>query len=347
MDEQNKPTKRQKKRAEQTLAIAEDIRTSVVEQDRTEALVTARALSLVGLPRRKTSDHYLVRTLRLGKDLWLRVEYSTSADGVLPYGADRFVLAGIQSLALDQKSPVVYFEQVSELLKMFGLSSAGTNLRLLRDRFKRISKLTIRLDFADTEGGLKDASAGESILMIRKFTLPTRKELRDELRVVPIRQLALRGLDGGEAPSRYGVLLSADFWEHLKQPKNHLLLRLDIMRKFMNRPIGWDYAAFLSFRCGWAQTESVVPHEALISMFKDGKEHDSAAIKRLQGYHQEIMETTAGHLKAELRQVGHFPRSPKGGNQKERWELRVGPSEPIIHSGKKDTLFPAPSGEKG
>lgn len=345
MDEQPKSKRvpRQQKRVEQLQRIRDDIRAGEVEQDRTEALVTARALSLVGLPRKRTDSRYLVRTLRLGKDLWLRVTYAvTTPDGILPYGADRFVLAGIQHLAWERKSPVVYFEQVSELLKLFELPTDGRYLQLLRDRFKRLGGLTINLEFAETEGGLSDASASDSILMIKRFVLPTRKQLREQLRAVPIRQLTLPGLDGGEAPSRYGVLLSADFWEELKQPKNHLLLRLDILRNFVDRPIGWDYAAFLTFRCGWAQTESVVPHEALMSLFKDSTERDSTSIKRLQGYHQEIMEATDGRLKAELRQAGHFPRSPKGGNQKARWELRVGPSEPIIWSGKKEPLFPSP-----
>ena len=71
--------------------------------------------------------------------------------------------------------------------------------------------------------------------------------------------------------------------------------------------------------------------------YKDGKERDSYAIKRMQGYHQEIMGATAGHLKAELRPAGHFPST--GGRPKERWELWVGPSKPIIWSGKKDGLL--------
>jgi hypothetical protein len=340
-----KQEKRQQRRIERGLRIREDIRSNELEQDRTEALVTARALSLVGLPRRRTDDRYLVRTLRLGKDLWLRLEYSTSSDGVLPYGADRFVLAGVQHLACERKSPIVYFEQVSELLKLFDLPADGHYLRLLRDRFKRLADLHIRLRFAETEDGLSDASAGDSILMIKGFVLPTREQIRERLRAVPLRQMTLPGLELSEAPSPYGVLLSSDFWEHLKQPKNHLLLRLDVLRNFVDRPIGWDYASFLSFRCGWAQTESVVPHEALMSMFKDGKEHDSAAIKRLLGYHAEIMTFTAGRLKAELRQVGHFPRSPKGGNQKARWELWVGPSQQIVWSGKKDEFAAAPGEE--
>jgi hypothetical protein len=348
MDEQPRQelAKRHRKRAEETCLIAEDIRSNVVEQSRTDALVTARALALAGLPRKRTDSRYVRRTLRLGKDLWLRVTYAVATpDGILPYGADRFVLAGIQHLALQRHSPVVYFEQVSELLKLFDISTDGNSLRRLRDRFNRIRKLTITLEFAETESGLKDASVGQGIWMIKDFVLPTRKQLRDQLRAMPLRQLRLPGLEPSAAPSPYGVLLSADFWEHLKQPENHLILRLDILKKFITRPVGWDYATFLGFRCSRAETWSPVPHEALMSLFKDSpKESDNNAIKRLLGYHDEIMQATAGQLKAEWRQAGHI-KTGKRGRPKERWELWVGRSGPITWSGRKDRLLPAPESE--
>jgi hypothetical protein len=237
--------------------IRDHVSSNDVEQDRTEALQTARAIALAGLPKRKTSAQNLIRTLRLGKKQWLQVIYSADPKGILPYGQDRFVLAGIQSLALDQGSPVVYFEQVSQLLKMFDLSTDGRSLRRLRERFQRLAGLSIRLRFAETEQGLDCPPSGESIFIIKSFSLPTRKELRDELRAIPIRQrqLTLPGLDLGEAPSRYGVLLSADFWQHLKEPKNHLILPMDLMRLFVNYPTGWDYAAFLVYRCSRAKTQ--------------------------------------------------------------------------------------------
>jgi hypothetical protein len=340
-----KLTQRHRKQAERVQAIAEHLASNDAEQDRTAALQMARAIALAALPRKKTSNRYVLRTFRLGQHLWVRVEYSTSAEGVLPYGDDRFVLAGIQHLALERKSPVVYFEHVSELLKMFERSTDGRSLRRLRDRFKRLADLYIRLRFAETEKALPDAAAGDSILMIRGFSLPTRQELRNELRIEPIRrrQLALPGFDVGTAQTRYGVLLSADFWEHLKEPQNLLLLPLDLMRLFVNQPAGWDYAAFLVHRCSRAQTTSVVPHEALMSLFKDGpKERESRVIDLLLKYHDQIMNATGGRLNAALERVGYFPTSKRGGRPKERWQLRIGPSKQIIWSGKKDELLAAP-----
>lgn len=343
---QDKPTKRERDRVERLAVIAEDIRSNDLEHKRTEALVTARAIALAGLPKRRSSAGELSRTLRLGENLWLRVIYQTVAGSTLPYGQDRFVLAGIQHLALQLRSPVVYFKHVSELLKMFDLSTDGRSLQRLRERFERLAKLSIRLHFAESESGLHRAVHGESIFIIKRFALPTRKELREELRVTPIRerQLELPGLALNEDAERYGVLLSSDFWEHLKEPQNHLILRLDVMQHFVNQPTGWDYATFLMYRCSRAQTWSPVPHEVLMSLFQDNpKDQDSKTVDRLRKYHDQVMTATDGKLKAELRPAGQS-KTGKRGRPKERWELWVGPSQQIVWSGKKDALVPALEG---
>lgn len=338
--------KRLQKRTDRIQAIVDHLANNDVEQERTEALQTALGIALAGLPKRRTDSRDLIRTLRLGDRRWLRVIYSSTPGGILPYGQDRFVLAGVQHLALQRKSPVVYFEQVSELLKMFDLPTDGRSLRRLRAGFWRLGKLTIHLHFAETERGLDRPLDGAGMFIIHQFSLPTRQELREELRTEPIRQrqLVLPGVDLSEARSRYGVLLSADFWGHLKEPKNQLLLPMDLMRLFVNCPTGWDYASFLVCRCSRAKTTSVVPHDGLMSMFKDGpKERDSHVIDRLQKYHEQIMRPYGGRLNAVLEQVGYFPRSRKGGPRKEQWQLRVGPSQRIIWSGKKDELSAIPA----
>jgi hypothetical protein len=337
-DSKRAPAKRARKRIQRLEAIGEDVRTNAVEQSRTEALVTARAISLAGLPRTRTDSRDLSRTLRLGEKLWLRVTYSTGAGGVLPYGADRFVLTGIQHLAVQKDTPVVLFEETSELLKLFELPTNGTYLRLLRERVVRIRGLTITLEFAETEAGLREAARGKQSFVIEEYLLPT----RDEVRCARIGQTSLpRLFDDGSKRIHRGVILSDYFWKQLQDKKNHLLLRLDILREFTKRPLGWDYYCFLAYRCRWAQSWSPVPHDALMSLFKDDPEdQDSKTIHRLRHYHDEIMTAAAGHLKAELRPSGHFRSS--GGRPKERWELWVGPSEPIIHSGKRTGLFVPP-----
>jgi hypothetical protein len=82
-----------------------------------------------------------------------------------------------------------------------------------------------------------------------------------------------------------------------------------------------------------------------MSLFKDSKrEHDSDAIKRLLRYHEEIMGSYGDRLNAVLEQVGTL-RTGKRGRPKDRWQLRVGPSQRIVWSGKKDELAAASTEE--
>lgn len=305
------PTKKQLKRVDQVV----DIRERLNEKERIEAIRTARALALAGLPKKRSKHSQIERTLRVGSELWLRVVYSTNSK-VLPFGEDRFVLAGIQHLALEADSPIVLFERVGQLLGTFGLSEDGRTLRLLRQRFKRLSGLSVRLLFGRTEEELNEGVAGEQLFIIRRFSLPTRKDLESE----KAGQLQLPD------SYPYGVILSSDFWEYLAEPSNRLIIPLDLLRLFIDRPTGWDYLCFLVARCGAAQSASEVPHEALVSLFRDStKEPDRKIIHRLRAYHREIMVATGGRLNAEIVEKGVFkPDGP--GRPKKKWCLRVGPS---------------------
>src|SRR5207249_3876846 len=134
---------------------------------------------------------------------------------------------------------------------------------------------------------------------------------------------------------RYSVRIGEKFWSYLQEPGIRLLLPLELMKSFVDRPTGWDYAAFLVCRCTRARTHSVIDHDTLMALFKDSaNERDSATSRRLQGYHNEVMSASGGRLNASLEPAGHFPSS--GGRPKERWILRVGPSQKVVWSGKKD-----------
>ena len=133
---------------------------------------------------------------------------------------------------------------------------------------------------------------------------------------------------------RYGVLLSADFWEFLQETRNQLVVPLELLRLFVDRPTGWDYLCFLVARCGAARRASKVPHEALVSLFRDTeKQSDRNIIRRLKRYHAEIMVATGGRLRAELVEDGHFPAAGHGRPRK-RWALVVRPSKSVIVAGK-------------
>ena len=284
-----------------------------------EAVRTARALAIAGLPKRRSQTRDLSRTLRVGANLWLRVTYTAQEGHDLPFGEDRFVLAGIQHLALEQDSPTVLFARVGSLLKTFGLSEDGRTVSLLRQRFARLAGLSVRLLFGRSEDELEAHVNAEQTFIIRKYALPTRKDLQSE----HAGQLTIPG------SHPYGVVLSGDFWNHLSESRNRLLVPLELLKLYVDKPTGWDYLCFLAARCGAAKTASKVPHEALVSLFRDTKRQDDRNIIRsLQRYHSEIMRATGGRLNAELIEDGAFPSS--GGRPKKRWALMVRPSQSLF-----------------
>ena len=107
------------------------------------------------------------------------------------------------------------------------------------------------------------------------------------------------------------------------------------MKIFKDRPTAWDYMMFIVARCGAAKSNSIISHEVIMDLFKDSeKEPDRNTISRLTRYHKELMVATAHRLNASLEQDGFFPKQGKGAKQK-RWVLKVGPSLPIVESGKR------------
>ena len=329
-----RPDDQAKKRVGLVVEFSEALERSMETQERTEALRLARSIALAGLPKKRTKDLSLSRTLRLGRSSWLRVTYSTREGNELPFGEDRFVLAAIQHLALEQERPAVAFERVGQLLEMFGVLETSQNLRTLRKRFKRLAGLSIALTFGTSEEELDEESAGEQVFVIRQWMLPTRKQLKAQADENAQQMLLpLPAPRKSKSSTPFGVVLSDDFWNHLQETDNHLIVPLALLKLFLDRPIGWDYLMFLVARCGRARTETVVDHEVLMGLFKDSpKEPDRNALHRLQQYHKEIMLATKGRLNATLEPIGYFPST--GGRPRKRWGLRVGPSKQIVWSGK-------------
>lgn len=327
------PNPQLRRKSLQVADFAERLAQQEQSNARTEALVFARTIAMAGLPKRRTKAKMLSRTLRLGKDLWLEVSYHTDEDKELPYGEDRFVLAALQHLAIQQGSPVVFFHHVGSLLEMFGFGRSGRDFARLRERFARLSSFSIRLVFASSEEELRESPGGKRAFVIEEWALPTRQELK----AAKERQMTLPMPLDDQAPDRtFGVKLSAGFWEHLQEKEHHLLAPVELLKLFIDCPTGWDYLCFLIARCGRARSSTVVDHDILMGLFKEGKEPDRNTVARLRKYHRVIMTATRGNLKADIEEVGYLPRE-KGqrGRPSKRWALKIHPSKPIVFSGKK------------
>lgn len=331
-------SKRTENRIQKAVSLNEEIREREDSFERTDAVRLARLIAITSLPAKRSNTSKRVKVFRLGKDLWVQVVLSVEEGKELPFGQDRFVLAGVMHLSIEQNSPIVFFKHACDLLKMFEISQNNLGYSRLRERFRRISDLSIRIKYGDTEEGLTDNSFGENMFVIHKYALPTRKEIEDEKRG----QMFIPGIhdnpDLNDSP--YGVKLGSEFWDHLKEPKNQLIIPLNLLKLFIDQPIGWDYATFLVARCGAAKQSSAIDHETLMSLFKDGREPDRNTIARLMKYHRQLMIATNNRLQAEIIEDGYFPREGRG-PKKKRWKLLVGPSEKIVWSGKKPNLLQA------
>ena len=113
----------------------------------------------------------------------------------------------------------------------------------------RLAGLTVRLAFGRSEHAIQETASAEQIFIIRQYSLPTRKDLQVE----HAGQLTIPGTHP------YGVVLSADFWNHLSESKNRLLVPLELLKLFIDRPTGWDYLCFLAARCGPAPLKKPPP----------------------------------------------------------------------------------------
>lgn len=313
------PTTRRPDRTLRRALRAVDVSERMDDAAKIELLRTARALAVIGLPRRPTDLRDFSRVLRLGQDLWAKVTYTAAEGKQLPYGQDRLVLAGIQHLALQQDSPDVEFKRVGDVIRLFGLDNSGVTLRRLRERFTRLVGLSIHLVYDDAENKLADARHGEQLFVIRNYELPTRQELANQ-QTRPV----LRG-PGAPSNGPYGVTLSRDLWAYLRERKNQVAIPLELLRLFVDRPAGWDFLCFLWARCMSARAVSFVPHEALLSLFRDSNELDRQIIENLRGFLTEIRAATDNHINAEI--VEQRPLyAPTGGRPKKQWALRIGPS---------------------
>ncbi len=320
--------KRDERRAEAIVQLRTHLDRASTENLRTNAWRLARHLALGFLPRKPTADRDVSRVLRLGTspELWVKVTYSSTEDEELAHGQDRYLLAAIVENAIANGSPVVTFRHLGDVLRLFGLPTGGSSIEILRQRFRRLQALTIRIAFASSREALKDPGVGENLLVIRGYSLPTRRELRENRN-----SSSLAPTD--EHP--YSVRLSDDFFNHLRDPSNHLLVPFQILYLFRDSPTGWDYACLVIARCLAARSPNTIDHETLLEILSDSdKEPDRVFFDRLGKYHAKLMAATGGQLKARLEKTSPLPT---GGRPKDQWVLRIERSS-VVTSGRQKKL---------
>jgi hypothetical protein len=207
---------------------------------------------LCPLPYSPTSVRSVTRTARIGRTARLTVTLTALENRLpLPFGADRTLLAWIQTLAFS--SGFAAFDAVTDYLHAFGLGSGGRDYRVFRERLARLENLAVRVQIESA-----DEVANLRLHPLKGSFLP--KNSRSGTQTLAA---------GGVAPSqlllrnRYGLALDPDFWVYLRdQP---VALPFELLLPFTNRPKAWDFASFVLYRSFAAKQAARIPWGELVA----------------------------------------------------------------------------------
>jgi len=217
--------------------------------DREKILIQAKALVFCGLPYRRTDEIRVTRRAPIGRNEHLLVTYSAAGpDSILPYGADRALLAWIQTRGF--KDGYLYFDTLHEFLDDFGLDRGGKNYKRFHERLRRVESLMINIVVESSGERLVGNLPPIRWSYTPKTAAALRRQIADEEQG---QKLLIR------AP--YGFKLDVEFWKYLRS--NFAVLPLELMRVFHARPRDWDLAQFLLVRCAIARSTSPVRIEEL------------------------------------------------------------------------------------
>ncbi len=215
-------------------------------------LVQSKALLLCPLPYSPTSTRCVTRTARIGRTARLTVTLTALDDRLpLPFGADRTLLAWIQTLAFS--SGFAAFDAVVEYLNAFGLGSGGRDYRVFRDRLARLENLAVRVQL----------ETPDEVATIRLH--PLKGSFLPRNRRSGTQTLAAAGALPSQLLLRngYGLALDPDFWVYLRdQP---VALPFEQLLPFSNRPKAWDFASFVLYRSFAARQPATIPWTELVA----------------------------------------------------------------------------------
>ncbi len=232
---------------------------------RSDLLIQAKGLMLCTLPLKRTAATRLKRRARIGQSAEILVTFTAVDPRVaLPFGADRALLAWIQTRAF--RDGYLLFDNLSDFLRCFGLNSSGANYARFKQRLERIANLTIQVRVNGSEIDITNAPP------IERAVFPDTPAAG--------RQLHVANPDGREQilrPKRYGLQLSRCFHRYLRD--SPILLPLDLLRRFHDKPIAWDLASLTIWRCYVASRASVIPWDSLIEHL-GSRDRDRKQLKR-------------------------------------------------------------------
>jgi hypothetical protein len=249
-------------------------------EDSRSLLLAAKALVFCGFPLQPSPFTTIPREAHLGADTHLTVYFSTTEPGVpLPYGADRALLAWITTLTYD--TGFVTFSSLTDFFEAFQLARSGTQYQRFEQRLHRLLSLSLSIILKTPTGTVRLNMRP----LQRAYTPRDGSEARQVLAAErDSNQLSLLPSD----LKRYGIVLDPAFHEYLRD--NPVVLPLPLMRRFHNRPLFWDAASYLLYRCWSARVKSRIPWSRVRRQLASVDQHDRRLVQSLNRVAKEIRD---------------------------------------------------------
>ncbi len=217
---------------------------------RSQLLVQAKGLLLCTLPLKRTDETRLQRRARIGGRDEILVTFTAIDPAIsLPFGADRALLAWIQTRAF--RDGYILFDNLNDFLTSFRINDSGTNYARFKERLLRLTNLVVQVRVTGSALDVTNAPP------IERAVFPDTP--------MPRRSLSVGEPESGQRivrPERYGLQLSRSFHRYLCQ--SPIPLPLPLLRQFHRRPLAWDLASLVLWRCYAASRPSVIPWPSLV-----------------------------------------------------------------------------------
>jgi len=233
-----------------------------------EVIRLAQALILCTLPYFPTPETKISRSARLSDGSKLTVTFSAARDGVeMPFGADRDLLAWLFDKAIKADSPFIPIQSANEYLQETGKARGGKIVADLVQRYRRLSGLVISINRPNE---LTGSEQGIILPMFAAYHLPKSLSSISDRGAQNSTTSGLAEIEKviGPAKKAYGVLLESRLYWDIKE--HNVVLPRTLWLKLQGHNGGprlRDMMIFLAYRSYCAESESVIPWEALREQF--------------------------------------------------------------------------------
>lgn len=256
----------------------------------------AQAMVLCGLPYSPTKETKITRRARLGDGSTVAVTFSAGLDGIeMPYGSDRTLLHWMIDKAIKTKSPIVTWDTATEFLKDVGMADSGKNRKDLKQRYLRLTGLTI--------GVVRKGSSESTVLVpfIEESHLPTSVDIKSART-----GQALLHLDSPTFGFRLGERIFKEILQY------HVPVPFELLQATKKKSQLQDHLIFLYWRSFSAQSETLIPWESLRQQLW---QEDSVASRIRTRFREAItvFKTIWPELNAEAEKAGLRIGPPKKG----------------------------------